>query len=577
MSSRLRSSLLLAGLVLGTLPGCVDEEKLLETQAQLAEAEAALSAAETQRDQAVAERDAARAEASTATSEAESLRTALEEAQAKATALATEVDELTAAAESSALTEKVLREVELHRDELVEWIEDELLPVAEAADPKLVALREQAEAMSKQVAKLRGIPFKRPVMSRLLRREQVGEWMERDMRRDLPEEEAVAMMAVMAEFGVVPEGTDLYAIMAKFLQSGVAAFYKPQTNTFYLIDGNVGASNNPVVFHELVHAVEDQHFALDDMLRTDEENSDTFWAVKALVEGSADFFQEKYHEAFPEDVAAMNAAMQGNVELMQQQMQMMQEVPAFLIAGMGLFPYKNGSAFLRARGLDKVSIAEASDAVGALFADPPISTEQILHPERFTVDGRRDYPHVVTAPAIDGVLGEGWEEVGIDSMGELMAGMMLMHLAQPNNAMVLMGVMDPRTQGVRLAGPVGKAVDGWDGDRYTSYRHAETGEVVIVWTSMWDSAEDAQEFAATYGRILGRKITGKRPNLDVNDAGIDLTFEDPANEETATIRQSHRRVVVVLGAPAGLGEALFEAGAAVSITPDPRDDVDSAE
>lgn len=564
-------------LTLGLAAACGDAERLAELEAQNAELETAQTALETSVAQLRGELDAAETKTALARSDVAHARRDLEAAEAELEQLRAELERAQAsaagAAEATAKVEELetkFREVESHRDELVEWVEGELLPLAEKHDPKLAALRDQTRAMAEQVEALRDLPFKRPVMRRLLDREEVGRWMQRDLRRELPEEDARAMIAVMSEFGIVSPDTDLYAMFADFLEAGAAAFYKPQTNTFYLIDGHTGRGNNPSVFHELVHAVEDQHFQLDSLLRGQDGESDSIMARKALVEGSADFFQERYHEAFPEDVAAMMQAMQGNPELMQKQMRMMTEVPAFLIASMGLFPYKNGSAFLRARGVETAADVEA------LFRDPPASTEQVLHPERYPVEGRRDYPHLISAPDLDGMFGDGWHREDSDELGELMIGLMLAHLSQSNNAMVLMSVMDPQTQGVRFPPAIAKAAEGWDGDRYTAYHHPETGEVVVVWSSVWDTDVDAREFAATYGRILGRRITGKLPSLDGESAGVELSFTDPKTEQVSSIHQAGDRVVVVLGAQADQAVALSEAGRAVEVTPDARDAEDAA-
>ena len=58
---------------------------------------------------------------------------------------------------------------------------------------------------------------------------------------------------------------------------------------------------------------------------------------------------------------------------------------------MGLYPYKNGALYL-----DGIGIAE-NDQLDGVFASPPVSTEQVLHPEKHG----KDYPHIIAAPYIE--------------------------------------------------------------------------------------------------------------------------------------------------------------------------------
>ena len=535
----------LLGLVLAVVGGCNRAELEQKTEEVAAERARAAELDKSLREaQAVLE--TATADLAASRDQVRLLETELEEARAEADELET--------------TERELKEVKGHRDELIEWIQDELLPIAEEHDPRLVELREQTEAMQKAVEELRGLPFKRPLMSRLIRRKQVGEWMERDARKQLPEEEAEAMVAVMARFGMLAPDTDLYEMFAGFMQDAVAAFYRPDTSTFYLVEGNTGAANNPVIFHELVHAVDDQHYDLAAMQRAVSDESDAGLALKGLVEGCADLFQTAYHQAHPEDLAAMTKQAM-SPKAMQQQIRMVQEAPTFLVAMMALYPYKNGSAFLRALGV------ETAEDMARLFEDPPVSTEQMLHPEKFATDGSRDYPRRVEPPKIGSILGDGWTDLEDSDMGELGIGLMLAHMTVDNPGIRLVTLMDQKTQGVKLKGFVGKAAAGWDGDRFSAFRRDDGDrEVCVAWSTVWDSEGDAAEFAKTYGTALGKQVTGSI----VKDLASPIRF-DEENGSVSTVVQEGNRVFVVLGAPAQHVDALLRATADAKIEADPRD------
>jgi hypothetical protein len=367
----------------------------------------------------------------------------------------------------------------------------------------------------------------------------------------------------MAEFGVLDKDTDLYAIFGQFLEAGAAAYYKPDTATFYLIEGNDGIGSRPIVFHELVHAVEDQHYGLDQMGDKFEEDSDAGLAFKGLVEGSADFFQDLYQVDHPDEVDAMQKD-QMKPELMQKQMKMIREVPMFLVAMMGFYPYKNGSAFLRGVGVT------GPEQMKAIWNDPPTSTEQVLHPSKFKQDGsNRDYPHKVAEFELKSALGEGWEQIESSSMGELMTGLTMIHMNynQPNQFMQrLQAVMDPTTQGVLFKAPISVAVEGWDGDRYVAMHQEGSKEVCIAWKSVWDSEQDAREFAKEFGRLVAFKLTGAKPD----DVPMPARFTE-SNGQISGLTLDRNHVVVVLGAPAGAAEKVFETAAKAEVMADPRD------
>ena len=459
--------------------------------------------------------------------------------------------------------EKAKGEVESHRDELVEWV-DELLPLAEQQDPRLANLRQITDEMAKQVEEYRGLQFKRPFMRRLIHRDDVKKFMRRDMEREMPKEEADAMMRVMAEFGLVAPGTDLFDMFEGFMEAGAAAFYKPNTGTFYLIEGKNDRGDRPIVFHELVHALEDQHFDLTTMQRAFDGNSDASMGIKGLIEGSAERLTDMYGKENPEDVAAMMRA-QATPEMMQRQMRMMQSVPTFLIAAMGLYPYKNGSAWLQAVGVER------NEQLDRLFAEPPISTEQVLHPAK----SGRDYPHAVAAPVIAPILGDGWESLDDDVMGELFCGLLLAtnrwNPQLKNNMPVMMNVLDMRTQGVGFKGEIAKAAEGWAGDRYTAAIDRANDRVVVAWSSIWDSEEDAREFAEFYASLTAMRAEGGRKPVEV---ALPARLPRESDGSVSVVEVQARRVAIVLGAPAEHVDALVAATWAAEVTPDERDQND---
>jgi hypothetical protein len=134
-----------------------------------------------------------------------------------------------------------------------------------------------------------------------------------------------------------------------------------------------------------------------------------------------------------------------------------------------IFPYHKGCVFVL-----ELANREGWEAVNQAFRDPPLSTEQILHAEKYL---HRDHPTAIELPQLGDVLGEDWTFVGANTLGELQTAILLEDAPDPSDAAA-----------------------GWDGDRYAVYEKKE-GQLGLAWFSTWDSASDAREFAVNYAHF----------------------------------------------------------------------------
>ncbi len=152
-------------------------------------------------------------------------------------------------------------------------------------------------------------------------------------------------------------------------------------------------------------------------------------------------------------------------------------IPA-LLSRAGEFPYVDGAAFV---------FEEWGDgdwgAIDALWANPPVSTEQILHPERYP----DDVPDVIDLPDVAAAMGRGWTVTTDMTLGELQIGVLLADGAPWGDADEEEAFAFPQ---LKNAG----AADGWGGDRLVHL--AGPGDAwAIVWQTTWDRAVDAVEFS----------------------------------------------------------------------------------
>jgi len=149
-------------------------------------------------------------------------------------------------------------------------------------------------------------------------------------------------------------------------------------------------------------------------------------------------------------------------------------VPPYILAPMF------GSYFGGAHALHQVYKAGGWQAVNALYAKPPSSTEQLLHAD-VKLATNRDEPQKIVLPK--GLLKKTWKPLSkLNTAGEL--GMQIYFR--------LWGVANGEV-----------AAAGWDGDTWQSY--AQGDKLCSVWSSIWDSPEDAAEFTSAAKAALAKR------------------------------------------------------------------------
>jgi hypothetical protein len=139
-----------------------------------------------------------------------------------------------------------------------------------------------------------------------------------------------------------------------------------------------------------------------------------------------------------------------------------------------IFPYFKGMVFCA-----KLTNTGGWSALDQVYKSPPLSTEQVLHPEKYQL--HPDLPMSIDLGTLKA--GDGWKEVGRNVLGEMQLGVML------------------RRHSGKTAAP------GWDGDRYAVFEGPK-GELALAWLSTWDSEQDAREFQQAYVTYQGSKVDG---------------------------------------------------------------------
>jgi hypothetical protein len=341
-------------------------------------------------------------------------------------------------------------------------------------------------AVEAQVARLRGLEFLRPVPVTLESPAKVAAELLRTSD-DSSGKVALARQArALVQLGELSEGVDLYGQLRSVQAESVLGFYVPgkpprRGRLFVRSDRGLDPYARVVLSHELTHAVTDQHFDLthaDRLAAGDADDQSTAYA--GLVEGDATVMMQLYQAQAlsPQEQAAADRA--GASERTPKL-----DAAAPIVRESLLFPYAAGSAFVRT-----LFQHGGWGAVNRAYRDPPTSTEQLLHVDKYL--GRRDVPQDVKVPDLRSALGSGWREGTRNEWGEF------------DTRLLLEGTF-PVTTAERAAA-------GWDGGELRSFEKGKGTAVVL--RTVWDSPAEAREYCTAMARWatvrLGQPVSANR-------------------------------------------------------------------
>lgn len=348
----------------------------------------------------------------------------------------------------------------------------------EGPTPPAIATVEQ------QVESVRGLRYTSHVDVKALTQEEIDRRLTKNFDETYPVEFYARRSQAWGTIGVIPAGTSIRDALLAYQTGQVVGFYNTANGQLvYVGDADLSLTERYILAHELTHAIDDQHFGLGRLdsvaARCDDE---AFTAGLGAIEGSAQFFATQVIMRFPSDAPVGGGGGGGSLE----------GVPPF-ISDLQIWPYGAGMAFvqdLHDRG--------GTALVDRALIDFPVSTEQIIHPERWP----NDTPRPVDVPDLGPALGAGWSDLDVMTVGEVWLRLMLE---------------------LRLdAGDAGPAASGWDGGLYRAWNDGSRTAVVL--RTVWDSPQDAQEFADAMGEWVGVTAFVAPPD----GARVDIGFASDA-------------------------------------------------
>lgn len=351
-------------------------------------------------------------------------------------------------------------------------------------------------AVESEVERLRGLRFQRPVPVTVESPAKVADQFRRQFDQENSKADVQRQGRALQLLGELPQSTDYYGLLRAVAAESVLGFYVPgkppdRGRLYVRSDRGLDPYARFVLAHELTHAVTDQHYdlTLADRLAAGDA-TDRLDAYTGLVEGDATVTMQLYHDQVLSRAEQAEADRVGAA----QRTPKLDGAPPTLRESL-LFPYSAGAAFVVA-----LYRHGGWEAVNRAYRDPPVSTEQLLHPERYL--GQRDQPQTVRVPDLRGALGSGWRQAARAEWGEF------------DTRLLLEGAF-PVATAERVAA-------GWDGGELRTFERGS--RTALVLRTVWDSPGEASESCTAMSRWatarFGRGVAAGRWSAPLQEAAL---------------------------------------------------------
>jgi hypothetical protein len=390
---------------------------------------------------------------------------------------------------------------------------------AAIAKPESAALNSTDEIL-KVVSRLRALDIKQSVKSSFKTKDEIEQSVIHDLDENTPPEEFEASQKTLLKLGLVNGSFRLRDYVVQLLREQVAGFYEPKTKEFYLAAWLPISDQKRVIAHELVHALQDQHFNLRRFEDWPKGDSDAELAVHALVEGEATLVMIEYdfeQQGMKFDMSKVSTLtdnmIEQDIDSDEKAYPVLANAPKVLKENLQ-FPYIYGAGFVGA-----VLKNRSWQALDTSYANLPASSEQIMHPERFLL---RDNPVKIDMPDLAGPLGPSWKKADADVNGEF-------------GYLVALAEFIPRRTARNAAA-------GWGGDRYALYENQSTGALLLAQYTTWDTERDAREFFDAYSERTQKRYKVARAMDSIANLRLYET-----NEGFASIELRGKDVVIIEG------------------------------
>jgi hypothetical protein len=355
------------------------------------------------------------------------------------------------------------------------------VPTPEPTPLPTLDIGEIASRLSKMVAetepivhKLRSLEVANDVSVEFLSRSDIQEITRGFFRRPLVRQQVYEAEELYKALGLMDEDDDLQEILTKIQDQQVLALFDDQAEKVYLLldDSAVGPKGELGYANAYMGALQQEVFNTADIRnRARAAGADYFRAANALILGDISQISSGY-------IATVMT--QSEVDVLREPVPDSELLNApRAVRETVLFPVREGANFVA-----DLFGENGWETVNDAYDNPPITSEQVLHPEKYLAS---EEPQLTSLPDISSDMGKRWNEVNSDVMGEFLIRVYLEEYIDDAQA--------------------ADAAAGWGGDRY-SLLNGPLGERLFVSMIRWDTFQDAAEFFDAYQIFMGVKYQG---------------------------------------------------------------------
>lgn len=348
----------------------------------------------------------------------------------------------------------------------------------QTAPPSNAAFLKAADEVLQQMSQILDLPIKQPLKKSLRSKTEIREYLIQEEKEDQTEAERHATVKTLEAFGLIPQGFPLDSFLLDVLTDQVAGLYDPKAHEFYIANWIPADEQKQVMAHELTHALEDQSFHVDPWIKAARPNDDAGLARDSVSEGSALAAMEDYalldEKTSIRELPDVTLLFRSNALEEMNKDPKLAGAPVFIRDEL-LFPYLAGIGFIQ----QFLKAHQGWQDLHLLFENPPVSTQQILHPKLYF---KGVQPEKVVLPPWKGIVPADWKLLDENVMGEFGLGEVLKRFLGPQRA----GAIAPM----------------WAGDRYAIFENQDGSGTHLVFRVALDSPDDAARFFGQYSEVL---------------------------------------------------------------------------
>jgi len=394
-------------------------------------------------------------------------------------------------------------------------------------------LMQESDDLLQELAEFRGLKVKYKVEKSFKDKEFFRGYFKKILEKANPPDTRKGFEEAMVWLGMLPPKSDWMTQSSETMADRILGLYDPETKMFYLADWRSSQQMRETMIHEMVHALQDQNFGLEqlqkDALRWNlEGNQDRAMALQALWEGEAVALTWQFRKSTGDDPElklenSFEKSMQLNRE-MENGRRRAWGCPLRMTEYLN-FPYVQGALFV-----DRIYETKGWKGVDRLWEHPPITSREIL-------SGGEDSSAIeeIHFPQMNPGVMEGGQRVWSQTMGAYGLLEFLFNYLGEKTARA--------------------AVEGWRGDHFEFWRGNEGDWKALLARVTFANPQEAQAFANAFAYSQWRRF----PILSILERDENIQWLKTSNHDACVyVECSDNDVLVVEGLEASKTSAARE-------------------